>query len=133
MQVELCSNIQQVHKKICWSLGNTFLNSPCPECLRLEFMLWTFQMSSNLSCSRAKNWFHSSAAGEIGADLGIHARAKLRREQNQGGWQCHNAVFSPFYNELKLETRFSSEIACYGLISGPPYLLWIKQNGFGLK
>lgn len=126
-------SIKNKKKSFCWCLGKTFLNSPCPECLCGEFVFWIFQMSSNLPCSRAKNWFHSPAAREIGADLGIHERAKLRCGQNQGGWQCDTAVFSPLYNEFKLETRFGSEITYHGSISGPPHLLWIKQDGLGGK
>lgn len=86
-------------------------------------------MPPNPPCSRAKNLFQSLFDTGIGADLGIHERVKQRCGQNQCGWQCDTAVSSPVYNELKLETRFSSEIACHGSISGPPHLLWLKQNG----
>lgn len=112
----------------------TVLNSPCPECLHGEFMLRTFRMPSNLLSSRAKNWFHSLFAAGIGANLGRSTRERnWDMGKNQGGWQCDAVLFSPLYNRFKLETRFGSEIACYGSISGPPDLLWIKRDGLGGK
>lgn len=89
-------------------------------------------MSSNLPCSRAKNWFHSLAAGEIGVDFGI--RKSETEMWAKSGWVAvGHCSFSSLYNELEIETRFGSEIACHGSISGPPHLLWIKQEELGGK